>query len=317
MKEHRLESSAERSDLTGRVVIVSGAGRGIGRCHSLELAAHGATVVVNDVGTGLHGDHDDEPSPADSVVGEIERAGGNAVADRTSVTDFAAVGRLVAETIERFGRLDAVVNNAGIVRDRMLTSLSEEDWDQVVAVHLKGTFNLAKHASDHWRSVAKAGGAVSGRIVNTTSGTGLFGNIGQANYGAAKAAIANFTVITAMEMQRFGVTSNAISPIALTRMTSSLSSMQERDAGDGWDPVDPGNSSPVVAWLTSEASGWLTGAILRIDGNVVHRVRPWEVDPNVRYRARAGQRLEVAELDAGMRRAFGVLPAGIVESREP
>ena len=277
------------SELAGRVVIVTGAGRGIGRCHSLELAAHGATVVVNDVGVGLHGDTSTEASPADEVVREIEGGGGTAIVNGASVVDFRAVEQLVAETVEQFGRLDAVVNNAGIVRDRMLTSLSEEDWDNVLAVHLKGTFNLTKHACDHWRSVAKAGGDVSGRIVNTTSGTGLFGNVGQTNYGAAKAAIANFTMITAMEMQRFGVTSNAISPIARTRMTSSLPSMQGHDPGnDAWDPLDPDNSSPVVAWLASEPSGWLTGAILRIDGNVVQRVRPWEVDPDVQYRAERG-----------------------------
>jgi NAD(P)-dependent dehydrogenase (short-subunit alcohol dehydrogenase family) len=296
--------------LDGRVVIVTGGGRGLGRSHCLELASHGATVVVNDLGGGLHGEADDRSSPADEVVAAIEAKGGTAVSDGTSVSDFQGMAALVERTVERFGRLDAVVNNAGIIRDRMLTAMSEEDFDQVVAVHLKGTFNLTKHACDHWRAVAKGGGEVSGRIVNTTSGTGLFGNVGQANYGAAKAAIANLTVITAMEMDRYGVTANAISPLARTRMTEAVPSMQG-DAGGAWDRFDPANASPVVAWLASAGSGWLTGAVLRVDGNTVQRVRGWEVDARSSYRSRGGQRLEAAELDRGMRQAAGVLPSGL------
>jgi NAD(P)-dependent dehydrogenase (short-subunit alcohol dehydrogenase family) len=295
--------------LDGRVVIVTGGGRGLGRSHCLELASHGATVVVNDLGGGLHGEEGDRSSPAGEVVAAIEEAGGTAISDGTSVADFAGMAALVERTVERFGRLDAVVNNAGIIRDRMLTGMSEEDFDQVLAVHLKGTFNLTKHACDHWRSVAKAGGEASGRIVNTTSGTGLFGNVGQANYGAAKAAIANLTVITAMEMDRYGVTANAISPIARTRMTEGLPSMQD-DANGSWDRFDPANASPVVAWLASAGSGWLTGAVLRVDGNTVQKVRAWEVDPRVSYRSRSGERLEATELDRGMRLALGTLPSG-------
>jgi NAD(P)-dependent dehydrogenase (short-subunit alcohol dehydrogenase family) len=191
----------------------------------------------------------------------------------------------------------------------MLTGMSEEDFDQVIAVHLKGAFNLTRHACDHWRSVAKAGGEASGRIVNTTSGTGLFGNVGQANYGAAKAAIANLTVITAMEMDRYGVTANAISPIARTRMTEGLPSMQD-DANGSWDRFDPANASPVVAWLASAGSGWLTGAVLRIDGNTVQKVRGWDVDPRASYRSRSGERLEATEMGRGMRLALGTLPSG-------
>jgi NAD(P)-dependent dehydrogenase (short-subunit alcohol dehydrogenase family) len=295
--------------LDGRVVIVTGGGRGLGRSHCLEMASHGATVVVNDLGGGLHGEVGDRSSPADEVVATIEATGGTAVGDGTSVVDHAGVAALVERTVERFGRLDAVVNNAGIIRDRMLTGMSEEDFDQVVAVHLKGTFNLTKHACDHWRSVAKAGGEARGRIVNTTSGTGLFGNVGQANYGAAKAAIANLTVITAMEMDRYGVTANAISPIARTRMTEGLPSMQD-DANGSWDRFDPANASPVVAWLASAGSGWLTGAVLRVDGNTVQKVRGWEVDPRARYRSASGERLEATELDRGMRLALGTLPSG-------
>jgi NAD(P)-dependent dehydrogenase (short-subunit alcohol dehydrogenase family) len=298
--------------LDGRVVIVTGGGRGLGRSHCMELAAQGATVVVNDLGTGLHGEDGDgtERSPADEVVDAIGAAGGTAISDATSVSDFAGVAGLVERTVTTYGRLDAVVNNAGIIRDRMLTSMSEDDFDLVVAVHLKGTFNLTRHACAHWRTVAKAGGEVTGRIVNTTSGTGLFGNVGQANYGAAKAAIANLTVVTAMEMDRYGVTANAISPIARTRMTEGLTAMRD-DANGSWDRLDPANASPVVAWLASAGSGWLTGAVLRIDGDTVQKVRGWEVDPRLGYRSRGGERLDAAELDRGMRLAVGTLPSGL------
>ena len=293
--------------LDGRVVLVTGGGRGIGRSHCLELATHGATVVVNDLGVGVRGEGGNE-SPAQQVVDEIESAGGTAIADSTSVTDFEGVGSLVKRIVAQFGRLDAVVNNAGILRDGMLTSMSEDDWDVVIATHLKGTFAVTKHACDYWRATAKAGQPVSGRVVNTTSGTGLFGNIGQANYGAAKAAIASFTLITSMEMDRYHVTVNAISPLARTRMTSSILG-QPGGPGD-WDKFDPANSSPVVAWLVSERSAWLTGAILRIDGNAIQRVRPWEVDSGAVFRAQHEGRLDPAEIDAGLRRAYHVLPRG-------
>jgi NAD(P)-dependent dehydrogenase (short-subunit alcohol dehydrogenase family) len=295
--------------LDDRVVIVTGGGRGLGRAHCLELGSHGATVVVNDLGVGLRGEAD-EASPADEVVAEIVRAGGQAHADGTSVSDFGATEKLVASTVERFGRLDAVVNNAGIVRDRMLTGMSEDDFDAVLAVHLKGTWNLSRHACSYWRDVVKSGNQVSARIVNTTSGAGLFGNVGQANYGPAKAAIASLTLITAMEMERYGVTANAISPLARTRMTSGLPVIGD-DAPQGWDPYDPINASPVVAWLCSTRSGWLTGAILRINGNAVQRVHPWEVDTARTYIGPVGQAVDAADLDAGMRRAYGLSPAGI------
>jgi NAD(P)-dependent dehydrogenase (short-subunit alcohol dehydrogenase family) len=298
--------------LDGRVVVVTGGGRGLGRSHCLELASHGATVVVNDLGSGLHGEDDasGRPSPADEVVATIAADGGTAMSDGTSVSDFAGVAALIERTVATYGRLDAVVNNAGIIRDRMLTGMSEDDFDLVVAVHLKGTFNVTRHACAHWRALAKAGGDVTGRIVNTTSGTGLFGNVGQANYGAAKAAIANLTVVTAMEMDRYRVTANAISPIARTRMTEGLPSMRD-DADGSWDRFDPANASPVVAWLASAGSGWLTGAVLRIDGNTVQKVRGWEADPRLAYRAGGGERLDATELDRGMRLAAGTLPSGL------
>jgi NAD(P)-dependent dehydrogenase (short-subunit alcohol dehydrogenase family) len=303
----------ERDDnvgmLSGRVVIVTGAGRGLGREHCLELARHGAAVVVNDVGAGLHGEPG-EPSPAEEVVAEIVAAGGTATANSSSVTDFDAVGDLVATTVETYGRLDAVVNNAGIVRDRMITGMSEEDFDLVVGVHLKGTWNVTRHACAHWRDLAKAGEVVDGRIVNTTSGAGLFGNVGQSNYGPAKAAIASLTMITAMEMERYGVTANAISPLARTRMTEGLAGMQPVEDG-GWDPFDPANASPVVAYLCSVASGWLSGAVLRIQGDTIQRLQPWAIDSGRVHRGKPGQAVDATTLDRGLRIAFGALPSGL------
>ena len=295
--------------LDGRVAIVTGGGRGIGRSHCLELAAQGATVVVNDVGADVHGDRETE-SPAHQVVAEIEGLGGKALANGASVTDWDAVAAMVADTVSAFGRLDAVVNNAGIVRDRMITSLGEADFDAVMAVHVKGTFTVTKHASDHWRGLAKAGGDVSGRIINTTSGAGLMGNVGQAAYGSAKAAIAGLTMVTAMEMERYGVTANAISPIAYTRMVATMPSMADYQPDPDWDRLDPGNSSPVVAWLASAAGGWLTGQVLRIDGNTVQRMRPWALDDKA-YTSRHGQRLDAGEIGTAMKLLYGVLPAGI------
>lgn len=294
--------------LDGRVVVVTGGGRGLGRAHCRELARHGATVVVNDLGVGLHGEGVGE-SPAEEVVSEITKAGGTAVTDTTSVTDWDGVGALVKRVVGEFGRLDAVVNNAGILRDGMITKLREEDFDQVVAVHLKGTFALTHHVCAHWREVARTtAGPVTGRIVNTTSGTGLVGNIGQAVYGAAKAGIANLTMTTAMEMARYGVTANAVSPVAFTRMTAG-SAMTEYTPPAGWDPMAPENCSPVVAWLASEASGWLTGAVLRVDGATVYRTRPWTVLDG--HTSADGEQLSAHEVDAGLRGVFGLLPGGI------
>lgn len=294
--------------LDGRVAIVTGAGRGLGRCHALELARHGATVVVNDLGVGLRGEDEDAPvSPAEEVVAEIEAMGGRATADGTSVTDWDGMAALVARTVDAYGSLDVVVNNAGFVRDRMLVSMTEEEFDAVVAVHLKGAFALTRHACAHWRDLAKAGRPVSGRVVNTTSGAGLFGNIGQANYAPAKSAVATLTTVTAMEMQRFGVTANAIAPIAATRMLASAGITADLDAG--WSPLDPANASPVVAWLASEASGWLTGAVLRIDGNEVNRVGGWHKVSS--YRSRSGEALTAEELDAALRGLYGIAPGGL------
>jgi NAD(P)-dependent dehydrogenase (short-subunit alcohol dehydrogenase family) len=295
--------------LDGRVVIVTGAGRGLGREHCLELARQGASVVVNDLGVGLHGQDDPGRSPAEEVVDEILASGGVAIADGASVTDFGATAATVERAVDTYGRLDAVVNNAGIVRDRMITGMSEEDFDLVVAVHLKGTWNLSRHACAYWRERHKAGEPVSGRIVNTTSGSGLFGNIGQSNYGAAKAGIASLTIITAMEMERYGVTANAVSPLARTRMTEGLGGMPRPALG--FDPYDPGNTSPVVAYLCSHQSGWLSGSVLRVVGDTVQVLTGWASDPARTFRSASDTRLATEQLDRGLRMAVGAFPGGL------
>jgi NAD(P)-dependent dehydrogenase (short-subunit alcohol dehydrogenase family) len=287
---------------------VTGAGRGLGRAHALELARQGATVVVNDLGVGLNGELESGGSPAESVVAEIEAKGGTAMADGTSVTDWTGIEALVARVLQRYGRLDAVVNNAGFLRDRMLTSMTETEFDAVLEVHVKGAFVLTRHACAHWRAQAKAGEAVTGRIVNTTSGAGLWGNIGQANYGAAKSAIAGMTTITAMEMARYGVTANAISPIAATRMLATTDIVDDADAS-AWSRLDPANASPVVAWLASVDSGWLSGAILRIDGDTVSRVDGHHL--NGSYPSTSGHAVTFDELGAGIRQLYGALPKGL------
>jgi NAD(P)-dependent dehydrogenase (short-subunit alcohol dehydrogenase family) len=264
--------------------------------------------MVNDLGVGLHGEPGEgAESPADEVVAEIEARGGVAVADGTSVTDWDGMARLVERAVDLFGDLHAVVNNAGFIRDRMLVSMSEEEFDSVIEVHLKGTFALTRHACAYWRDQSKAGRSVSGRVVLTTSGAGLFGNVGQANYGSAKGAIATLAVIAAMEMQRYGVTANAVSPIAATRMLATVG----RSAAQGadWDPLDPANASPVVAWLCSEESGWLSGNVLRVDGNTLRRVQGWTVAGS--YTSKSGQALEVDELGLGVRQLFGAAPRGL------
>jgi NAD(P)-dependent dehydrogenase (short-subunit alcohol dehydrogenase family) len=294
--------------LDGRVVIVTGGGRGLGRAHCLELARQGASVVVNDLGVSLRGEAEqDEASPSDQVVAEIDAAGGTAVADSTSVTDWEGMKDLVDRTVEQFGDLHAIVTNAGFIRDRMLVSMAEEDFDAVIAVHLKGTAALTKHACAYWREQDKAGAKVSGRVVMTTSGAGLFGNAGQANYGSAKSAIVGLSRIVALEMERYGVTVNAISPIAATRMLATIG--RTGGSGEGWDPLDPANASPVVAWLCSEQSGWLTGTVLRIDGNTVRRVQSWTVGDG--YTSRSGEMLTSEELGLGIRKLFGAAPIGL------
>jgi NAD(P)-dependent dehydrogenase (short-subunit alcohol dehydrogenase family) len=294
--------------LDGKVAIVTGGGRGLGRAHCLELAAQGAKVVVNDLGVGLHGE-DTQESPADEVVGEIKAAGGEAIANHGSVSDWSATEQLISDTVELFGRLDIVVNNAGIVRDRMLFSMTEQEFDAVIAVHLKGTFAMTRHACAYWREASKGGQSLAGRIVNTTSGTGLFGNVGQANYGAAKAGIASLTTITALEMRRYGVTANAVSPLALTRMTEGIGIVGDVPGEDQvFDARDPAKVSGLVAYLASDAAGWLTGQVFRVDGNRIQRLQGWSLAGE--YVSKSGRTVTPEELVDGMAEMFQVVPSG-------
>ncbi|AIY17644.1 SDR family NAD(P)-dependent oxidoreductase [Pimelobacter simplex] len=252
--------------LDGRVAIVTGAGRGIGRAHALELARHGAKVVVNDYGVSAAGEGTDE-SPAHAVVAEIEAMGGQAVVNGADVADFAAAEAMIRQAIDTFGGLDILVNNAGFLRDRMLVNTAEDEWDAVIRVHLKGHFAPLRHAGAYWRAEAKEGRTRAARVINTSSGAGLQGSIGQATYSAAKAGIAGLTLVAAAEMGRYGVTVNAIAPVAKTRMTEG--------AFDTSAMALPEDNSPIVAWLASEEAGDVTGRVIEIDGSVITVENGW------------------------------------------
>ncbi len=260
----------------GRVVIVTGAGRGLGRAHALAFAAEGAKVVVNDVGADLDGSGGSS-GPAGEVVAAIRAAGGEALANGDDVSSWSGAERLVAAAVEGFGGLDVVVNNAGVVRDRMFANSTEDEFDAVVAVHLKGHFAVARHAAAHWRDRAKAGQPVDARIVNTTSGAGLQGSIGQAVYSAAKGAIASLTLVQAAELGRYGVTANAIAPSARTRMTEGVFAevMATPDQPDAFDAMAPENVSPLVVWLGSPASSTVTGRVFEVEGGKVAVADGW------------------------------------------
>ena len=261
-------------DLSGKVAIVTGAGRGIGREHALALALAGARIVVNDLGASITGEGADE-GPAHDVVREIEALGGAAVPNGENVADFAGAKRMIEQAIDRFGRLDILVNNAGILRDRMLVNMEETEWDSVIEVHLKGHFAPTHHAAGHWRELSKSGEEVRARVVNTSSPSGVFGNVGQANYGAAKAGIVGFTLIAAQELQRYGVTVNALAPNARTRMTeAAFGEMPPPE--DGFDPFDPANNSPIVVALCADEAQDVTGQVFFVYGGVVNMLRGWE-----------------------------------------
>ena len=260
----------------GRVCIVSGAGRGIGREHSLMLAEHGAKVVVNDVGGEMDGEGR-SIGPAHDVVEEIVAAGGEAVANGDDISDFEGAGRLVRQAIDTFGDLHVVVNNAGILRDRMLVNMTEAEWDAVIKVHLKGTFGPAHHAARYWRDQSKAGADVDARIVNTSSPSGIYGNIGQTNYGAAKAGIAAFTIIAAMELERYGVTVNAIAPAALTRMTENLGMGSADEAAK--EQMSPRWIAPIVTWLASSESREVSGRVFDVSGMALSVSEGWHRGP--------------------------------------
>jgi NAD(P)-dependent dehydrogenase (short-subunit alcohol dehydrogenase family) len=263
----------------GRVCVVTGAGRGIGREYALMLAEEGAKVVVNDLGGDRAGEGGEDDGPALQVVQEIEAMGGEAVANGGNVADFDAAGEMVQQAIDTYGRIDVLINNAGILRDRMLTNMTEAEWDAVIAVHLKGTFGPTRHAAAHWRERSKAGDEVSGRVINTTSPSGIYGNVGQTNYGAAKAGVAAFTIIASKELVRYGVTVNAIAPAALTRLTEDLGMGQLSDEQKA--QMSPRWIAPLVTWLASEAGGSVNGRVFDISGRAMSVAEGWHRGPTV------------------------------------
>jgi NAD(P)-dependent dehydrogenase (short-subunit alcohol dehydrogenase family) len=269
----------------GRIVIVTGAGRGLGRAHALEFARQGAKVVVNDLGAELDG-RGRSSGPAQDVVDEIAAMGGEAVVNGDDVADWDGAGRLVDTAIKRFGGLDVLVNNAGFVRDRMVVSATEDEWDAVVRVHLKGHFCTARHATAYWREESKAGADVDARIVNTSSGAGLLGSVGQAAYGAAKAGIAALTLIEAAELGRYGVTANAIAPSARTRMTEGVFTDMMAKPESGFDAMDPANVSPLVVWLGSAESKGVTGQVFDVRGGEITVYQGWRPGPTIDKRER-------------------------------
>jgi NAD(P)-dependent dehydrogenase (short-subunit alcohol dehydrogenase family) len=269
----------------GRVVIVTGAARGIGREHALEFARQGAKVVVNDLGVELDGTGGGS-GPAGEVVQAIRDGGGEAIANGADVADWQQTADLVKQTLEAFGRLDVVVNNAGFVRDRMFVSCSEEEWDAVVRVHLKGHFCLSRHAAEHWRNESKAGRPVDARIVNTSSGAGLQGSVGQSSYSAAKAGIATLTLIQAAELGRYGITANAIAPSARTRMTEEVFADMMKQPDEGFDAMSPANVSPLVVWLGSAESKDVTGCVFELAGGEISIADGWRTGPKVDKGAR-------------------------------
>ncbi|WP_007508336.1 SDR family NAD(P)-dependent oxidoreductase [Pseudofrankia saprophytica] len=283
--------------LDGKVAIVTGAGHGIGRGHALELAKQGAKVVVNDLGGSVRGEG--AGRAADETVALIEKRGGTAVTDYSDVGDAEQCGELVQRAVSTFGKLDILVNNAGIVRDAVIWNMPPEDFDAVIRVHLRGTWATSHHAVKYWRAVAKSsGGKVAGRIINTTSGAGLGGNFGQSGYAAAKAAIVGLTLTLALELQRTGVTVNAVGPAGLTRITATIPGMGEAfepdEVPDGeFHPMDPSNSSPLVAWLASDEADHVTGQVIRVIDDRIIWMRGWTERATV---ASGGKRWDATKL---------------------
>jgi NAD(P)-dependent dehydrogenase (short-subunit alcohol dehydrogenase family) len=263
----------------GRAVIVTGAGRGLGRAHALAFAREGARLVINDTGVerdGTGGGH----GPADAVAAEVRELGGEALASYEDVADWDGAARLIQAAVTAYGQLDVLVNNAGILRDRMLVNMTEDDWDGIIRTHLRGVFAPTRHAAAYWRQRAKAGQANDARVICTSSPSGLYGNPGQVNYGAAKAGIAAFALIAATELGRYGVTVNAIAPGARTRMTEGLPVLD--GAGAAADDLAPDRVSPLVVWLGSEQSRDITGRVFNVWGSELNVAEGWHSGPGVR-----------------------------------
>jgi NAD(P)-dependent dehydrogenase (short-subunit alcohol dehydrogenase family) len=298
--------------LEGKVAIVTGAGRGIGREHALALARAGASVVVNDRGGSLAGEGEDA-SPAQEVVNDIVAEGGQAVASYADVSDFTAAEEMIQRAVDRYGGLDVLVLNAGILRDRMLVNMTEDEWDAVIAVHLKGHFAPLRHAAAYWRERSKSGEEVRGRVIATSSPSGVFGNVGQVNYGAAKAGIAGMTLIAAQELARYGVTVNCLAPNARTRMTEETFGELGR-LEEGFDPLDPANMSPLVVALAADEAQDITGQVFFVWGGVVNVLRPWEAGEGFV----AEGRWNADGLLAALRERFpeGAAPIGMLAAME-
>jgi len=280
----------------GRIAIVTGAGRGLGREHALELARQGASVVVNDLGTSGAGEGASS-GPAQDVVDEIVALGGQAVANGSDIADFEGARELVQQAIDTFGGLDVLVNNAGFLRDRMLVNATEDEWDAVIRVHLKGHFAPMRHAAAYWRDEAKAGRTRDARIINTSSGAGLQGSIGQGTYSAAKAGIAGLTLVAAAELGRYGVTVNALAPAARTRMTEAAFADAMAAPEDGFDAMHPTNVAPVVAWLASADSAGVTGRVIEVEGGKICIEEGWRHGPTVDI----GRRWDPADVGGAVR----------------
>lgn len=293
------------TSLDGRVAVVTGAGRGLGREHALALAAAGAAVVVNDLGVAGDGSGA-ATGPAAEVVAEIRDRGGRAVANTDDVAEEAGATRVVEQALGEFGRLDVVVNNAGITRDRVLVNMSYDEWDSVLRVHLRSTFGVSRAAARHWREVAKSGGTNDARIVNTTSPSGLYGNGGQTNYGAAKGGIASFTLAAARELERYGVTVNAVSPVARTRMTEGMPGQEVPPEG-AFDRMHPGNVSPLVVWLASAESAQVNGRVFAIVGGRLSVAQGWRSGPEI-DRERRWDPAEIGAAVEGLLAEAGPLP---------
>src|SRR4051794_30389424 len=292
--------NAQMGMLDGKVAIVTGAGNGVGRGEAVMLAAHGAKVVVNDLGGSVTGDGADA-KVADEVVEVIKSRGGDAVANYDSVADYEGAGNIVKTAIDAFGRLDVLVNNAGILRDKMMFSMSPEDFDAVVKVHMYGSFNTMHHASVYWRNESKEGRQPRASIVNTVSSAGLQGQASQINYGAAKAGIAAMTIIASLELKRYGVRANCIGPGGATRMVAQAMKIDVKNAEDytEFENMNPGNSAPAVAWLASDEALHVTGQVFRLVGNNLAIYRPWEMGEQFLAKDREGNPKQWDPADIG------------------